>query len=134
MTSSTKSILAIDQGTTSSRAILFSQDGNLLAQQNQEFEQIFPQDGWVEHRPEDIWQSTLDMAAPMMTRATRLACRLLGLGSQISERQVVIWDRQTGQAIHNAIVWQDRRTASICEALQADGHLKRRDICLWVIA
>ena len=123
MTSSTKSILAIDQGTTSSRAILFSQDGNLLAQQNQEFEQIFPQDGWVEHRAEDIWQSTLDMARAMMAKSEALGMPPFGIGITNQRETVVIWDRQTGQAIHNAIVWQDRRTASICEALQADGHL-----------
>ena len=123
MTQKTKSILAIDQGTTSSRAILFSQSGDLLAQQNQEFEQIFPADGWVEHRPEDIWQSTLAMGRAMMERAHELERPIMGIGITNQRETVVIWDRHTGEAIHNAIVWQDRRTASICEALSKDGHL-----------
>ena len=123
MSSSSKSILAIDQGTTSSRAILFSQSGNLLAQENQEFEQLFPQDGWVEHRVEDIWQSVLAMARAMMAKSEALACPPLGIGITNQRETVVIWDRHSGEAIHNAIVWQDRRTASICEDLQAAGHL-----------
>ena len=123
MSSSSKSILAIDQGTTSSRAILFSQSGNLLAQENQEFEQLFPQDGWVEHRVEDIWQSVLAMARAMMAKSEALACPPLGIGITNQRETVVIWDRHTGEAIHNAIVWQDRRTAGICEELQAAGHL-----------
>lgn len=124
MTNSSKSILAIDQGTTSSRAILFSQSGTLLAQQNQEFEQIFPADGWVEHRPEDIWDSTLAMARAMMAKADEMACPPLGIGITNQRETVVVWDRHSGKAIHNAIVWQDRRTAAICETLTQQGHLK----------
>ena len=124
MTSDSKSILAIDQGTTSSRAILFSQSGTLLAQQNQEFEQIFPADGWVEHRPEDIWNTTLAMSRAMMTRADEMGCPPLAIGITNQRETVVIWDRKTGEAIHNAIVWQDRRTAAICEELTAQGHLE----------
>ena len=123
MSSSSKSILAIDQGTTSSRAILFSQSGNLLAQENQEFEQIFPHDGWVEHRAEDIWQSVLNMARAMMAKSEALDCPPLGIGITNQRETVVVWDRHTGEAIYNAIVWQDRRTASVCEALQEAGHL-----------
>ena len=124
MTSDSKSILAIDQGTTSSRAILFSQSGTLLAQQNQEFEQLFPADGWVEHRPEDIWNSTLAMSRAMMAKADEMGCPAMAIGITNQRETVVIWDRKTGEAIHNAIVWQDRRTAAICEALTAQGHLE----------
>ena len=124
MSPSSKSILAIDQGTTSSRAILFSTSGQLIAQQNQEFEQIFPADGWVEHRAEDIWQSTLAMARAMIARADEIGQPSMGIGITNQRETVVIWDRHTGEAIHNAIVWQDRRTAPLCEALQADGHLE----------
>ena len=123
MTNSSKSILAIDQGTTSSRAILFSQTGQLLAQQNQEFEQIFPADGWVEHRAEDIWDTTLAMSRAMMARADEMGSPAMAIGITNQRETVVIWDRKTGKAIHNAIVWQDRRTASICEELAAGGHL-----------
>ena len=124
MTSDSKSILAIDQGTTSSRAILFSQSGTLLAQQNQEFEQLFPADGWVEHRPEDIWNTTLAMSRAMMARADEMGCPPMAIGITNQRETVVIWDRKTGEAIHNAIVWQDRRTAAICEDLSAQGHLE----------
>lgn len=124
MTKTSKSILAIDQGTTSSRAILFSQSGTLLAQQNQEFEQIFPQDGWVEHRVEDIWESTLAMSRAMMGRADEMGCPAMAIGITNQRETVVIWDRHTGKPIHNAIVWQDRRTARICEDLTAQGHLE----------
>ena len=124
MTTDSKSILAIDQGTTSSRAILFSQSGILLAQQNQEFEQLFPADGWVEHRPEDIWNSTLAMSRAMMAKADEMGCPAMAIGITNQRETVVIWDRKTGAAIHNAIVWQDRRTAAICEALTAQGHLE----------
>ena len=124
MSPSSKSILAIDQGTTSSRAILFSTSGQLIAQQNQEFDQIFPADGWVEHRAEDIWQSTLAMARAMIARADEIGQPSMGIGITNQRETVVIWDRHTGEAIHNAIVWQDRRTAPLCEALQADGHLE----------
>lgn len=125
MTKTSKSILAIDQGTTSSRAILFSQSGTSLAQQNQEFEQIFPNDGWVEHRAEDIWQSTLAMSRAMMARADEMGAPVMGIGITNQRETVVIWDRHTGEAIYNAIVWQDRRTAGICEDLAAQGHLER---------
>ncbi|MGC6517628.1 MAG: glycerol kinase GlpK [Candidatus Puniceispirillaceae bacterium] len=124
MPHSSKSILAIDQGTTSSRAILFSQSGDLIAQQNQEFEQLFPHDGWVEHRPEDIWQSTISMARAMMAKSAALDMPPFGIGITNQRETVVIWDRKTGEPIYNAIVWQDRRTAAICESLDKDGKLE----------
>ena len=123
MSDSTRTIMAIDQGTTSSRAILFSQSGRLLKQQNQEFEQIFPADGWVEHRPTDIWESTLDVSRAMVAHGDETGQPVMAIGITNQRETTLIWDRQTGEAIYNAIVWQDRRTASICEALQKEGHL-----------
>ena len=123
MSDSSKTILAIDQGTTSSRAILFSSDGTLLGQVNQEFEQIFPQDGWVEHRPSDIWETTLQVSREMMRRAETMERPVQAIGITNQRETTIIWDRQTGKPIYNAIVWQDRRTASHCETLQKQGAL-----------
>ena len=123
MSHSGKAILAIDQGTTSSRAILFSSKGDLLAQKNQEFEQLFPADGSVEHRPEDIWNTTLSVSRAMMRQADHQGCDVMAIGITNQRETVVIWDRKTGEPIHNAIVWQDRRTAGICETLKQQGHL-----------
>ena len=123
MSSSSSAILAIDQGTTSSRAILFSQSGTLLKQVNQEFEQLFPQDGWVEHRPHDILSSVLAVSREMIDYAAAEGLTIEGIGITNQRETTIIWDRETGEAIYNAIVWQDRRTASLCEALQEEGHL-----------
>ena len=124
MSDSSRTIMAIDQGTTSSRAILFSQLGRLLKQQNQEFEQLFPHDGWVEHRPEEIWQSTLDVSRAMVAHADEINQPVMAIGITNQRETTLIWDRATGEVIYNAIVWQDRRTAAICEALQKEGHLE----------
>ena len=123
MSHSGKAVLAIDQGTTSSRAILFSSKGDLLAQKNQEFEQLFPADGSVEHRPEDIWNTTLAVSRAMISEADHQGCDVMAIGITNQRETVVIWDRKTGEPIHNAIVWQDRRTAGICEILKQQGHL-----------
>ena len=123
MSHSGKAILAIDQGTTSSRAILFSSKGDLLAQKNQEFEQLFPADGSVEHRPEDIWNTSLSVSRAMIGEADHQGCDVMAIGITNQRETVVIWDRKTGEPIHNAIVWQDRRTAGICETLKQQGHL-----------
>ncbi|MGC6530250.1 MAG: glycerol kinase GlpK [Candidatus Puniceispirillaceae bacterium] len=123
MSHSGKAVLAIDQGTTSSRAILFSSKGDLLAQKNQEFEQLFPADGSVEHRPEDIWNTTLAVSRAMISEADQQGCNVMAIGITNQRETVVIWDRKTGEPIHNAIVWQDRRTAGICETLKQQGHL-----------
>ena len=107
MSSSSSAILAIDQGTTSSRAILFSQSGTLLKQVNQEFEQLFPQDGWVEHRPEDILSTVLAVSREMIDYATAEGLTIEGIGITNQRETTIIWDRKTGEAIYNAIVWQD---------------------------
>ena len=108
-------ILAIDQGTTSSRAIRFARDGSISALSQEEFPQIYPQNGWVEHDPEAIWASTLATAREAMDDS------VTAIGITNQRETIVLWDRATGKPLHNAIVWQDRRTADMCAALKADG-------------
>jgi glycerol kinase len=108
-------ILAIDQGTTSSRAIRFDRQANILATAQQEFPQLYPQNGWVEHDPEAIWQTTLETA----TQAMDGGVTAIGITNQ--RETIILWDRMTGKPLHNAIVWQDRRTAALCEAMKGDG-------------
>ena len=114
--------MPIDQGTTSSRAILFNDTGEILAQQSAEFPQYFPFDGWVEHDPEDIWQTTLDVTVAMVTEARRRGSLPIAVGITNQRETAIIWDRATGRPIYNAIVWQDRRTADICDKLKTAGH------------
>jgi glycerol kinase len=108
-------ILAIDQGTTSSRAIRFSRSGEILSLSQQEFPQIYPQNGWVEHDPEAIWATTLATAREAM------ADGVTAIGITNQRETIVLWDRATGKPLHNAVVWQDRRTAEACSAMKADG-------------
>lgn len=115
-------VLAIDQGTTSSRAIVFGDDGTISGVGQQEFPQIFPQSGWVEHDPEDIWRTTVDTVTTAIARAGLTAREIAAIGITNQRETTVVWDRTTGQPIHNAIVWQDRRTADTCAALKAGGH------------
>ena len=117
-----RSIIAIDQGTTSSRAILFDENGTILAEEGAEFPQIFPQDGWVEHDPEAIWNSTLDATRAMVEVAKKQGTTPLAIGITNQRETAIIWDRKTGKPIYNAIVWQDRRTAEICHILKTAGH------------
>ena len=116
-----RTIIAIDQGTTSSRAILCDEGGTILAQQSAEFPQHFPADGWVEHDPEDIWQTTLDVTSAMVAEARSRGSMPLAIGITNQRETAVIWDRATGKPIHNAIVWQDRRTADICAVMKNAG-------------
>ncbi len=113
-------ILAIDQGTTSSRAILFDADMRPQAVGQQEFTQIFPQSGWVEHDPEEIWQSVLATCRTALAGADLASVAAIGITNQ--RETVVVWDRTSGATIHNAIVWQDRRTADKCAELKAAGQ------------
>ena len=115
-------ILAIDQGTTSSRAMLFDQAGRAVGQAQQELPQHFPRSGWVEHDPEDIWRDTLATARGALDAAGRGARDVAAIGITNQRETVVIWDRASGAAIHQAIVWQDRRTAAHCDRLKAEGH------------
>jgi len=115
-------LIAIDQGTTSTRAIAFDAELRPLATVQQEFRQIFPAPGEVEHDPEEIWSSVVATVRAAMTQARIGARGVAGIGITNQRETVVIWDRQTGRPIHNAIVWQDRRTANYCESLRRDGH------------
>src|SRR6202163_296515 len=115
-------VLAIDQGTTSSRAIVFRADISIAATAQQEFPQHFPASGWVEHEPEDIWASTIATCREALKKAGVGARDIAAIGITNQRETTVVWDRATGQAVHRAIVWQDRRTADICAKLKADGH------------
>ena len=113
-----KHILALDQGTTSSRAILFDHSGSIVAVAQKEFPQIFPKPGWVEHDPRDIWSSQAGVAAEALTKARVAAEDVAAIGITNQRETAVVWDRATGDPIMNAIVWQDRRTAAICDRLR----------------
>ena len=114
-----KHILALDQGTTSSRAIVFDRAGSIVAVAQKEFPQIFPKPGWVEHDPRDIWSTQAGVAAEVLTKANLTATDVAAIGITNQRETTVVWSRATGQPICNAIVWQDRRTASICDRLKA---------------
>ena len=115
-------ILALDQGTTSSRAILFDQTGNIHSAAQRELTQIYPRPGWVEHDPEEIWSSQLDVAVKALERAGLTARDIAAIGIANQRETAVVWDRHTGEPLCNAVVWQDRRTTSICGRLAADGY------------
>jgi glycerol kinase len=114
-------ILAIDQGTTSSRALLFDAQGRIVGRSQREFEQHFPQPGWVEHDPLEILASVQSCAVEVMTRTGIDASRIAGIGITNQRETTVIWDRRTGQPIHRAIVWQSRQSVEVCQRLRADG-------------
>ncbi|HEX5803338.1 MAG TPA: FGGY family carbohydrate kinase, partial [Azospira sp.] len=118
-------ILALDQGTTSSRAILFDRDGRPCGTARQEFAQSYPQPGWVEHDPEEIWQSQLAVARAVLRDSGVPASRVAAVGIANQRETTLLWDRASGAALAPAIVWQDRRTAAACEALAAAGHGER---------
>ncbi|MEE4162170.1 MAG: glycerol kinase GlpK [Woeseiaceae bacterium] len=115
-------ILAIDQGTSSSRAFVFDSEMNAVATAQQEFEQIYPQPGWVEHDPEAIWASVSAVVGRALDKGAIPAGALASIGITNQRETTVVWDRKTGKAVMNAIVWQDRRTAADCEALRSAGH------------
>ncbi len=117
-----KAILALDQGTTSSRAIAFGHHGQVLSVAQQEFRQIFPRPGWVEHDAEEIWASQRDVAARALAAAGLRAGEVGAIGIANQRETTVLWDRATGRPVAHAIVWQDRRTASRCDALRQQGH------------
>ena len=118
----TKYILAIDQGTTSSRAIVFDGERKIAGVGQKEFTQHFPQDGWVEHDPEEIWESVVWSIRTALEAAKVTASDIAAVGITNQRETALIWDRATGQPIHNAIVWQDRRTSAYCAELKAAGH------------
>ena len=119
-----KHVLAIDQGTTSTRAIVFDSTGRPVASAQKELPQIFPRPGWVEHDPEEIWSATVEVCRGALARAKLQPTDLVGIGITNQRETTVVWDRATGKPIHNAIVWQDRRTAARCAELKKAGHEK----------
>ncbi|EGQ3233766.1 glycerol kinase GlpK [Staphylococcus pseudintermedius] len=115
-------ILSIDQGTTSSRAILFNEEGEIVGVAQREFKQHFPKSGWVEHDANEIWSSVLSVMASVLTENNVAANEVKGIGITNQRETTVVWDKETGRPIYNAIVWQSRQTQSICDALKQEGH------------
>src|SRR5699024_1599432 len=115
-------MLSIDQGTTSTRAILFNQQGEIVAIAQQEFEQFFPHPGWVEHDANEIWTSVLTCIAEVLRKAKVEANHIAGIGITNQRETTVVWDKQTGKPIYHAIVWQSRQTESICKELTEAGY------------
>ncbi|AMH43603.1 MAG: glycerol kinase GlpK [Pseudomonadota bacterium] len=114
-------ILALDQGTTSSRAMVFDRQGSVVSVAQKEFAQIYPQPGWVEHDPQEIWSTQAGVAAEAVTRAGLNGASIASIGITNQRETTIVWDRETGHPIYNAIVWQDRRTADLCDQLKAQG-------------
>jgi len=117
-----KFILALDQGTTSSRAIVFNKKGEMVSVAQKEFTQIFPQPGWVEHDANEIWSTQAGVAAEAITQAGANGKNIAGIGITNQRETTVVWDRETNEPIYNAIVWQDRRTSKYCDELKVQGH------------
>jgi len=115
-------VLALDQGTTSSRAIVFDRAGQIQSAAQKEFRQIFPRPGWVEHDPDEIWSTQLGVAVEAVTQAGLTGRDIAAIGLANQRETTVVWDRRTGQPVYHAIVWQDRRTAGLCDELRAAGH------------
>ena len=117
-------ILALDEGTTSARAIVFDHDGSVRAVAQKEIKQIYPKPGWVEHDPHEIWTCQMGVAVEALEQARIKPADVAAIGITNQRETTVVWDRGTGEAIHNAIVWQDRRTASMCDKLRTKGGEK----------
>ncbi|MGH6623093.1 MAG: FGGY family carbohydrate kinase, partial [Burkholderiaceae bacterium] len=117
-----KYVLSLDQGTTSSRAMLFDRSGHAVASAQREFRQVFPQPGWVEHDPVEIWSTQLACAQTALRQAGVAASEVAAIGITNQRETTILWDRKTGAPIANAIVWQDRRTAGMCDKLRAGGY------------
>jgi glycerol kinase len=121
---SEKFILALDQGTTSSRSIVFDKSGNIISTAQKEFKQLFPQPGWVEHDAEEIWSTQLGTMAEAAAKANITMKQIAGIGITNQRETTVVWERSSGKPVYNAIVWQDRRTAAYCDELKNAGHAK----------
>ena len=118
-------VLAIDQGTTSSRAILFNHQGSIITVAQKPFQQYFPKPGWVEHDPNEIWYTQSSVIKEVMEKDDLTEEHLAAIGIANQRETTIIWDRETGFPVYNAIVWQDRRTADYCEQLKAEGWAGR---------
>ena len=121
---SSQYILALDQGTTSSRSMIFDKQGNIISVAQKEFKQIFPQPGWVEHDAEEIWSTQIGTFAEAIAKANITMKQIAGIGITNQRETTVVWERSTGKPIYHAIVWQDRRTSAYCDELKAAGHAK----------
>ena len=117
-----KFILSLDQGTTSSRAIVFDHDGNIRSVAQHEFPQIFPRPGWVEHDPFQIWGSQASVIAEAISRIGINGHNIAAIGITNQRETTIVWDAETGEPVYNAIVWQDRRTSEYCDSLREAGH------------
>ncbi|WP_394776604.1 FGGY family carbohydrate kinase, partial [Flavobacterium sp.] len=117
-----KLILALDQGTTSSRAIVFNHKGEIVSLSQKPFEQIFPKPGWVEHDPNEIWSSQVSVAAEVIAKVGISGREIAAIGITNQRETTIVWDRETSEPVYNAIVWQDRRTAKFCDELKAQEH------------
>ncbi|HNA14959.1 MAG TPA: FGGY family carbohydrate kinase, partial [Ferruginibacter sp.] len=115
-------ILALDQGTTSSRAIIFDASGSIISMAQKEFAQLFPQPGWVEHDAGEIWSTQLGVAAEAISKAGLSPEQIAAIGITNQRETTVVWERATGKPVYNAIVWQDRRTAGFCDDIRAKGQ------------
>jgi len=122
MTQNKPYLMALDQGTTSSRAIIFDKKGQIVSVAQKDFKQYFPQSGWVEHDPQEIWTSQSSVMIESLVSKGIRADQIAGIGITNQRETTIVWDRKTGKAIHKAIVWQDRRTASFCNGLKEKGH------------
>lgn len=115
-------ILALDQGTTSSRAIVFDHEGNMISVAQKEFTQIYPHPGWVEHNPDEIWSTQAGVSFEALTRVGINSTQVAAIGITNQRETTIVWDRETGEPVYNAIVWQDRRTAAYCDQIRQTGH------------
>ena len=113
-------IAAIDQGTTSSRAILFSLSGKPVYSSQKEFRQYFPKDGWVEHNPNEIWNTTKKVLIDVINKSKKLKGKILTIGITNQRETTILWDKKTGKPVYNAIGWQDRRTAEFCKKFKTN--------------
>jgi glycerol kinase len=118
-------ILALDQGTTSSRAIIFDREGMTVASAQKEFTQIYPKPGWVEHNPEEIWSTQAEVASVAITKARLKSSDIAAIGITNQRETTLVWDRSSGRPVYNAIVWQDRRTADYCDKLKKEGYSEK---------
>ena len=118
-----KLILALDQGTTSSRAILFNHDGEIVNVSQKPFEQIFPKPGWVEHDANEIWSSQISVVAEVIAKTRTSFKKIAAIGITNQRETTIVWDKETSEPVYNAIVWQDRRTSKYCDELKAQGHI-----------
>src|SRR5262249_25114889 len=115
-------LLAVDQGTTSTRSIVFDASLSVVAVAQEEFPQHYPSSGWVEHDPEDLWRTTLSTMRAALAKAGATAAQIAAIGITNQRETTLLWDRKTGKPIANAIVWQDRRTSDVCARMKGEGH------------